>query len=64
LGVKVLTGGVYLKRTETYIKAYKYYRDDIDDRVSLNSKRIYELERMIELIVAKLMEELDNGKKK
>lgn len=52
-----------MKRTESYIKAYKYYRDDIDDRVSLNSKRIYELERMMELIVGKLMEELD-GKKK
>jgi len=51
-----------MKRTESYIKAYKYYRDDIDDRVSLNSKRIYELERMMELVVAKLMEELD-GKK-
>jgi hypothetical protein len=62
LGVKVLSGGVYLKRSESYIKAYKYYRDDIDDRVSLNSKRIYELERMMELVVAKLMEELD-GKK-
>ena len=52
-----------MKRTESYMKAYKYYRDDIDDRVSLNSKRIYELERMMELVVAKLMEELD-GKKK
>lgn len=51
-----------MKRTESYIKAYKYYRDDIDDRVSLNSKRIYELERMMELVVAKLMEEFD-GKK-
>jgi hypothetical protein len=52
-----------MKKSETYIKAYKYYRDDIDDRVSLLSKRVYELERMMELVVAKLMEELD-GKKK
>ena len=51
-----------MKRTESYIKAYKYYRDDIDDRVSLNSKRIYELERMMELVIGKLMGELENGK--
>jgi len=41
---------------DKYIKAYKFYRDSIDDKVSTNTQRIAELERTIERLITRLME--------
>ena len=45
---------------DKYVKAYKFYRDQLDDKVSANTAKIRELERTIEFILGKLFEELKN----
>ena len=41
---------------DKYIKAYKFYRDRLDDKVSTNTQRIAELERTLEWLIAKFVE--------
>ena len=45
---------------DKYIKAYKFYRDSIDDKVSTNTQRIAELERTIEWLISRLVEKHEN----
>jgi hypothetical protein len=45
-------------RGDKYIKAYRHYRDQLDTKVNRNSARIAELERTIEWLIGRLLEEL------
>ena len=48
---------------DKYVKAYQFYRDKLDDKVSSNSQRINELERTVEWLIGKLLEEIKEEKK-
>jgi len=48
---------------DKYLKAYKHYRDKLDDRVHTNAVRIAELERNLEWLVGKMLAELEELKK-
>jgi len=46
-------------RGDKYINAYKHYRDQLDEKVSSNSIRIRELEKTVEWLIARVIEELN-----
>ena len=53
-------GGILMAyRGDKYLKAYKHYRDKIDDKVSSNSMRIKELEKTVEWLIGRIIEELN-----
>jgi len=42
---------------DKYVKAYKFFRDKEQDKISSNTQRIAELERMMEWLCHYIMEE-------
>ncbi len=42
---------------DKYVKAYQFFRDKQHDKISANTQRIAELERMIEWLCSYILEE-------